>query len=243
MRPGKPLGVVLAGGLARRMGGGDKARLRIGGRTILERVLARLKPQCAALILNANGDPARFADTGLAVVPDSVPDFAGPLAGILAGLDWAATEAPDIADIVSVPGDCPFLPEDLVARLSAARVTRRRAARLRALGRMAPSRRRAVAGCIARRSAPSACCRGAAQDRGLDRAPRRCGRGLAGRAGRSVLQHQHARGCRRGGADCRAALRRLNDLDLHRERFILARTERRGIPSCALFWLPALPPR
>ena len=121
MRPGKPLGVVLAGGLARRMGGGDKARLRIGGRTIIERVLARLKPQCAALILNANGDPARFADTGLAVVPDSVPDFAGPLAGILAGLDWAAREAPDVADIVSVPGDCPFLPEDLVARLSAAR--------------------------------------------------------------------------------------------------------------------------
>ena len=121
MRPGKPLGVVLAGGLARRMGGGDKARLRIGGRTIIERVLARLKPQCAALILNANGDPARFADTGLAVIPDSVPDFAGPLAGILAGLDWAAREAPDVADIVSVPGDCPFLPEDLVARLSAAR--------------------------------------------------------------------------------------------------------------------------
>ena len=121
MRPGKPLGVVLAGGLARRMGGGDKARLRIGGRTILDRVLARLKPQCAVLILNANGDPARFADTGLAVVPDSVPDFAGPLAGILAGLDWAAREAPDVADIVSVPGDCPFLPEDLVERLSAAR--------------------------------------------------------------------------------------------------------------------------
>ena len=71
------LGVVLAGGLARRMGGGDKARLRIGGRTILERALARLKPQCAALILNANGDPARFADTGLAVVPDSVAGFAG----------------------------------------------------------------------------------------------------------------------------------------------------------------------
>jgi molybdopterin-guanine dinucleotide biosynthesis protein A len=117
----KPLGVVLAGGLARRMGGGDKARLRIGGRTILERVLARLKPQCAALILNANGDPARFADTGLAVIPDSVPDFAGPLAGILAGLDWAAREAPDVADIVSVPGDCPFLPEDLVALLAAAR--------------------------------------------------------------------------------------------------------------------------
>src|ERR1700721_19339 len=112
---GKPLGVVLAGGLARRMGGGDKARLRIGGRTILERVLARLKPPGAALILNANGDPARFADTGLAVIPDSVPDFAGPLAGILAGLDWAAREAPDITWMASAPGDCPFLPRDLVS--------------------------------------------------------------------------------------------------------------------------------
>jgi molybdopterin-guanine dinucleotide biosynthesis protein A len=119
------LGVVLAGGLARRMGGGDKARLRIGGRTILERVLARLKPQCAALILNANGDPTRFADTGLEIIPDSVPDFAGPLAGILAGLDWAAAHAPQVADIVSVPGDCPFLPHDLVARLFSARARER----------------------------------------------------------------------------------------------------------------------
>jgi molybdopterin-guanine dinucleotide biosynthesis protein A len=117
----KPLGLVLAGGLARRMGGGDKARISIGGATILERVLARLGPQCAAVILNANGDPARFADAGLAVVPDSVPDFAGPLAGILAGLDWAAAHRPEIADVASVPGDCPFLPPDLVARLSAAR--------------------------------------------------------------------------------------------------------------------------
>jgi molybdopterin-guanine dinucleotide biosynthesis protein A len=118
-----PLGLVLAGGLARRMGGGDKARIRIGGKTILERVLASLQPQCTAVILNANGDPARFADTGLPVVPDSVPGFAGPLAGILAGLDWAATHAPDVADVVSVPGDCPFLPHDLVARLAAARQT------------------------------------------------------------------------------------------------------------------------
>jgi molybdenum cofactor guanylyltransferase len=116
------LGLVLAGGLARRMGGGDKARIRIGGATILARVLARFTPQCAAVILNANGDPARFADTALPVVPDSVPDFAGPLAGILAGLDWAAEHAPHIVDIASVPGDCPFLPTDLVARLHAARV-------------------------------------------------------------------------------------------------------------------------
>ena len=116
-----PLGLVLAGGLARRMGGGDKTRIRIGGKTILERVLARFKPQCTTVILNANGDPARFADTGLPVIPDTVPGFAGPLAGILAGLDWTATHAPAIADVASVPGDCPFLPGDLVARLSAAR--------------------------------------------------------------------------------------------------------------------------
>jgi len=116
-----PLGLVLAGGLARRMGGGDKTRIRIGGKTILERVLARFKPQCVAVILNANGDPARFSDPGLPVVPDTVPGFAGPLAGILAGLDWTAAHAPAITDVASVPGDCPFLPGDLVARLSAAR--------------------------------------------------------------------------------------------------------------------------
>jgi molybdopterin-guanine dinucleotide biosynthesis protein A len=116
-----PLGLVLAGGLARRMGGGDKARITIGGATILERVLARLKPQCPQIILNANSDPARFADTGLLVVPDSVPGFVGPLAGILAGLDWAAAHAPEITDIASVPGDCPFLPVDLITRLQAAR--------------------------------------------------------------------------------------------------------------------------
>jgi molybdopterin-guanine dinucleotide biosynthesis protein A len=115
------LGLVLAGGLARRMGGGDKARLRVGGVTILERVLERLRPQCARLLLNANGDPARFADTGLPVVPDDVPGFAGPLAGILAGLDWAAANVPEVGWLVSVPGDCPFLPRDLVARLHQAR--------------------------------------------------------------------------------------------------------------------------
>ena len=117
----KTLGLVLAGGLARRMGGGDKARIRIGGRTILDRVLERLSPQCNRVILNANGDMARFADTGLPVVADSVPDFAGPLAGILAGLDWAAAHAPHIDYLASVPGDCPFLPRDLVARLDQAR--------------------------------------------------------------------------------------------------------------------------
>ena len=113
---------MLAGGLARRMGGGDKARIRIGGATILERVLSCLAPQCSRVIINANGDPARFADTGLDVVADDVPDFAGPLAGILAGLDWAAMHAPDCKWLASVPGDCPFLPTNLVARLHEARI-------------------------------------------------------------------------------------------------------------------------
>src|SRR5438874_8111489 len=81
-------GLVLAGGLARRMGGGDKALIRIGAETILDRALARLKPQCAGMIINANGDPSRFGRFGLPVVPDSIEGFAGPLAGILAGLDW-----------------------------------------------------------------------------------------------------------------------------------------------------------
>jgi molybdopterin-guanine dinucleotide biosynthesis protein A len=116
------VGVVLAGGQARRMGGGDKTRIRVGGMTILERVLARIAPQCARLVLNAAGDAARFADSGLAVIADSVPDHAGPLAGVLAGLDWAASEAPEIAWLVSLPGDCPFLPRDLVARLHQARL-------------------------------------------------------------------------------------------------------------------------
>src|SRR5271155_427204 len=99
------------------MGGGDKARIRIGGATILQRVLRCLEPQCSRTIINANGEPARFADTGLPVVADSVPDFAGPLAGILAGLDWAAANVPDCAWLLSVPGDCPFLPKDLATRL------------------------------------------------------------------------------------------------------------------------------
>jgi molybdopterin-guanine dinucleotide biosynthesis protein A len=116
------LGLVLAGGLARRMGGGDKARITVGGTTILERVLACLTPQCAGVILNANGDPARFADTRLPVVADGVPGFAGPLAGILAGLDWAVANAPSCQWLVSAPGDCPFLPRDLVPCLHKARL-------------------------------------------------------------------------------------------------------------------------
>src|SRR5512135_701920 len=103
------LGLVLAGGLARRMGGGDKARIEIGGASILNRVLATLSGQCTGIIINANGDPARFADTGVPVVPDNVPGFAGPLAGILAGLDWLTAQDNGIAWMLSVPADCPFL--------------------------------------------------------------------------------------------------------------------------------------
>lgn len=114
-------GVLLAGGLARRMGGGDKPMRTIGGRTILERVIARLAPQCSGLILNANGDPARFAAFGLQVVADNVPGFPGPLAGILAALDWTAANRPDMEWVVSAAGDCPFLPRDLIARLHEAR--------------------------------------------------------------------------------------------------------------------------
>ncbi len=117
----KPLGVLLAGGLARRMGGGDKPMRMIGGRTILERVIERFSAQCDGLILNANGDPARFASTGLPVVADEVEGFAGPLAGILAALDWAAANRPDVETVASISADTPFLPTDLVERLQQAR--------------------------------------------------------------------------------------------------------------------------
>jgi molybdenum cofactor guanylyltransferase len=115
-------GVLLAGGLARRMGGGDKPMRTIAGRTILDRVIARLSPQCDGLIVNANGDPARFAAFGLPVVADDVADFPGPLAGILAALDWAAANRPDVSLVLSAAADCPFLPRDLVARLHQALV-------------------------------------------------------------------------------------------------------------------------
>jgi molybdopterin-guanine dinucleotide biosynthesis protein A len=116
------LGLVLAGGLARRMGGGDKALLAVGRETILDRVVARFGPQCTGLLLNANGDPARFARFGLPVVADDIPDFAGPLAGILAGLDWLAANEPRLEWMASVPGDCPFVPRNLVPRLHQARM-------------------------------------------------------------------------------------------------------------------------
>ena len=114
------VGVLLAGGLSRRMGGRDKMLLSIGGETILARVVARLSAQTARLLLNANGDPARFAAYGLPVVPDSVPGHAGPLAGVLTGMEWAAANAPECSWVVTAPTDAPFLPGDLVVRMMAA---------------------------------------------------------------------------------------------------------------------------
>jgi molybdopterin-guanine dinucleotide biosynthesis protein A len=117
------IGVLLAGGLARRMGGGDKPLKTIGGKTILDHVIGRLAPQCDQLILNANGDPARFASFGLPVVADTVEGFAGPLAGVLAALDWTAAQRPNVEWVLSAATDCPFLPRDLLARLHEARAS------------------------------------------------------------------------------------------------------------------------
>jgi molybdopterin-guanine dinucleotide biosynthesis protein A len=116
------LGVLLAGGLARRMGGGDKPLRTIAAKPLLTHVIERLGAQCEALVLNANGEPERFSTYGLPVVADSVEGFAGPLAGVLAGLDWAASHHGHVPWLVSVATDTPFLPRDLVTRLHAARV-------------------------------------------------------------------------------------------------------------------------
>ena len=111
----QPLGVILAGGLATRMGGGDKGLLEIGGEPLLQRVIDRIEPQVGGLALNANGDAGRFARYRLPVLPDTIPGFPGPLAGVLAGLDWAAEQGAD--SIVTVAADTPFFPCDLVPRL------------------------------------------------------------------------------------------------------------------------------
>ena len=121
MRTWGCVGILLAGGLARRMGGGDKMLRKAGGISLLAHVIAVLRPQCAGLVLSANGDPARFADFDVPVIADDVQGFMGPLAGILAGLDWIAARCPDVPLAISVPADTPFLPGDLAARLMDAR--------------------------------------------------------------------------------------------------------------------------
>lgn len=111
----KTVGVILAGGRATRMGGGDKGALMLGGSSLLSRCIARLAPQVDAMVLNANGDPARFDGFGLPVVADTVPGFVGPLAGVLAGMDWAADHGAEA--VISVAADTPFFPLDLAQRL------------------------------------------------------------------------------------------------------------------------------
>lgn len=112
------VGVLLAGGRARRMGGGDKCLRTLGGETLLARAIARAGPQVGTLVLNANGDPSRFAKFGLPVIHDVVEGYAGPLAGVLSGLEWAATERPDVAYVATMPTDAPFFPNDFVSRLA-----------------------------------------------------------------------------------------------------------------------------
>jgi molybdenum cofactor guanylyltransferase len=119
--PDRVMAVVLAGGLARRMGGGDKCLKLLAGRPILAHVLERLDGQADPILLNANGDPARFATWNLPIAADVVVGFGGPLVGVLTALEWAATHAPEITDVVSVPADGPFLPRDMVRRLVDAR--------------------------------------------------------------------------------------------------------------------------
>jgi molybdopterin-guanine dinucleotide biosynthesis protein A len=114
------VGVLLAGGLSRRMGGGDKCLLDLGGRPMLQHVVDRLGPQVADLVINANGDPARFARFGLPVVPDTIVGFAGPLAGVLAGMRWSARNKSEVQWVATVSTDAPFLPLDLVWRFLAA---------------------------------------------------------------------------------------------------------------------------
>lgn len=121
MMPPPTLGVVLAGGLSRRMGGDDKVLLTFEGLTLLEHVARRLGPQCDGVILNANRDPVRFAAMPYPVVPDSIEGHLGPLAGVLTALEWSATHRPDIEWVVSAPGDTPFIPPDMVQRLHHAR--------------------------------------------------------------------------------------------------------------------------
>jgi molybdopterin-guanine dinucleotide biosynthesis protein A len=111
------IGVLLAGGQSRRMGGGDKCLLELAGKPLLAHVIERLKPQASALVLNANGDLDRFSEFGLPTIADPVEGFAGPLAGVLAGFTWARENAPDTRWIVTAATDTPFFPQDLVARL------------------------------------------------------------------------------------------------------------------------------
>ena len=192
-------GVLLAGGQSRRMGGGDKGLLELAGRPMLGHVICRLGAQVGAIVINANGDPARFDAFGLPVVPDTIGGFVGPLAGVLAGMRWSAANAPEARWIVTAAGDAPLLPSDLVARLLKAAVESRPGAIALAQshGELHP-----VIGlwpvALARRPGGAAAGR-RAQGAALDRPARHRARAVPAGARvrhrhRSVLQCQHAAG-------------------------------------------------
>ncbi len=128
------VGVILAGGQSRRMGGGDKCLLDLGGVTLLQNAIRKLKPQVADLVINANGGPERFASLGVPVAPDTIGGFPGPLAGLLAGMRWAASHRADAHFIATVACDTPFFPDDMIARLSAAIGARNHAIAIAASG-------------------------------------------------------------------------------------------------------------
>lgn len=118
--PNGVVGVLLAGGRSSRMGGGDKCLRSLGGEPILKRIIERLRPQVSDIIINMNGDPSRFSPFGLPVVSDKVGGYAGPLAGVHAGLEWVKANHPGVDHVVTVATDTPFFPMDLVCRFLAA---------------------------------------------------------------------------------------------------------------------------
>lgn len=123
--PPETVGVILAGGRAQRMEGRDKAFIVLDGAPILTHVAKHFAPQCLATVISANGDPSRFKTFQLPVVPDTIPDHPGPLAGILAALEWVAKHHPSVDWVASVTVDAPFIPDDFVLRLHEARSSRR----------------------------------------------------------------------------------------------------------------------
>ncbi len=205
MRTSSCFGILLAGGLARRMGGGDKALRELGGTSLLARAIAALRPQCEGLVLSANGDPEQFAGFDLPIVADDVPGFMGPLAGILAGLDWIAAHRPDVALAISAPADTPFLPGDLAARLMDARA---KGNALIACARSGGRTHQAVAVwpvSMRIRSPPRPRRREYPKGRGIlaKLQPRHCG--AANPALRSFLQRQRSRRSRGGRGNSRPA--------------------------------------
>ena len=194
-------GVILAGGQARRLGGGDKALKALGGKPLLAHVIERLMPQVSDIVINANGNPARFDGFGQPVVADTVEGFVGPLAGVLAGMEWVAANAPGCEWIVTVATDAPFFPEDLVARLSEAVADDAADMACAESGGARASRLRTLAGASRERSTPRAGGRGRPQSRRLDGPLPAVAGGVSSGIRGPVFQYQPARGYGRGCAN------------------------------------------